>query len=198
MWNALLDGTFAIPKATCFLTIIWRQNFGYDYLISYSVLADVYEKVNQKNGIDKAVFLNYQMPFQMSTAHGESQEKRRNKCNRCIAKAKKLFVRIVPITEDSIKRLFTYGQRITFCLTFSDLRDENYFGVYHQKLLRMIFSHWVLQSNASAAQDKERQRKESIWTVCRKGREGKIQSPKTKVSQSIPIKLMNAVVVLLS
>lgn len=196
MWNALLDGTFAIPKATCFLTIIWRQNFGYDCLISYSVLADVYEKVNQKNGIDKGVFLNYQMPFQMSTAHGESQKKRRNKCNRCIAKAKKLFVRIVPITEDSIKRLFTYGQRITFCLTFSDLRW--YFGVYHQKLLRMIFSDWVLQSNASAAQDKERQRKESIWTVCRKGREGKIQSPKTKVSQSIPIKLMNAVVVLLS
>lgn len=105
-----------------FLTIVRRRNFGYDYLISYFVLADVYEKVNQKNGIDKAVFLNYQMLFQMSAADEESQEKRRNKCNRCITRAKKLFVRIVPITEDSIKRLFIYGQRITFCLTFSNLR----------------------------------------------------------------------------
>lgn len=41
----------------CVLTMIKRQNYGYDYLISYSVLADVYDKVNQKTGIDKAVFL---------------------------------------------------------------------------------------------------------------------------------------------
>lgn len=131
----------------------------------------------------------------MSAADGESQEKGRNKCNRCITRPKELFVRIVPRIEDSIKRLFTFGRRITFYLTFSNLRDEKWFGIYYQKLVRMVFSHWVLQSNASTGQDEERQRKETIWTVCRKGREGKIENPKTKLSHSIPIKLMKAVVV---
>lgn len=71
-------------------------------------------------------------------------------------------MRIVPRIEDSIKRLFTFGWRITFYLTFSYLRDEKWFGIYYQELVRMVFSHWVLQSNASTGQDEERQRKESI------------------------------------
>lgn len=64
------------------------------------------------------------MPFQMYTADGESHGKGRNKCNRCIIRAKKLFRRIVPRMEDAIKRLFTFWQIIAFCLTFSNLRDE--------------------------------------------------------------------------
>lgn len=71
-------------------------------------------------------------------------------------------MRIVPRIEDSIKRLFTFGRRIAFYLTFSNLRDEEWFGIYYQELVRMVFSHWVLQSNASTGQDEERQRKESI------------------------------------
>jgi len=54
----------------------------------------------------------------MYAADGESHGKGRNKCNRCIIRAKKLFMRIVPRMEYAIKRLVTFWQVIAFLPEF--------------------------------------------------------------------------------
>ncbi|KAJ7397583.1 hypothetical protein BTVI_133999 [Pitangus sulphuratus] len=46
----------------------------------------------------------FKMDGQMYPADGESHGKGRNKCNRCIKRAKKLFMRIVPRIEDACNR----------------------------------------------------------------------------------------------
>lgn len=68
--------------------------------------------------------MNYQMLFQMYTADGESHEKGRNKCNRCVIRVKRLFMRIVTRMEGAMKKLLSFWQIIAFCLILSNLRGE--------------------------------------------------------------------------
>lgn len=142
------------------------------------------------------------MPFQMCIADGESHGKGRNNCNRYIIRAKKLFMRIAPRMEDAIKRLFTFWQVIAFCLTFSNLRDEKQFGIYYQKLVanRITLVLWVLWSNARCLHCSwQRQTKKGILMdnmvkVQNCATHWKSTTQENEVSQSIPIKVMNAVV----